>query len=76
MKIKSNFSSNQEIKSIIFLPFLPIKLTKTFTSLLCRYIGLSFFQISIMVGRKERQTFNIYNDAMKAFEEKYGNLYK
>lgn len=39
-------------------------------------VGLSFFNISIMVGKKERQTFNIYNDAMKAFEEKYGHLYK
>ena len=49
MKIKSNFSSNQEIKSIIFFPFLPIKLTKTFTILLCRCIGSSFFQISLTV---------------------------
>lgn len=42
-----------------------------------RYVvGMTFFQISLVIGKQERQVFNIHSEALEKFEKKHGHLYK
>ncbi len=38
--------------------------------------GLSFFDLSYQIGKKRRQTINIYNKALMAFESQFYDYYK
>ena len=42
-----------------------------------RYIvGMTFYQIGLIIGKQHSQTFKIYSKAIDEFEKKYGHLYK
>lgn len=41
-----------------------------------RYVvGMDFYQIGLVIGKKKRWTFKIYSDALEDFEQQYGHLY-
>lgn len=41
-----------------------------------RYVvGMDFYQIGLVIGKKKRWTFKIYSDALEDFERQYGHLY-